>query len=145
MDNHKTKIQQKSKLTLKCHKCGEKSTFHVVGALTCGKCGSVFTYKCLACDYEFQIGEEALFCSKCGWFICPRCGSCGCFIKIMLTVFKKIKEAVKMEERLKVYGLTSRKTINSCKKREKLIITHFFHSRILKRKVEKHKIRDFNG
>jgi len=35
------------------------------------------TVYCFSCGEEFEV-EKTETCPKCGWFICPHCGACGC-------------------------------------------------------------------
>ncbi|MEM2173106.1 MAG: hypothetical protein QXG39_08490 [Candidatus Aenigmatarchaeota archaeon] len=126
------RITPKSKLTLKCHKCGGRTNIKLSTPLTCVKCGHIFTYTCLVCDYEFSLGEEVSYCSKCGWFICPRCGSCGCYVKTLISAFRKIREAVRKEDGLRVYGLMPHFILEEEEDGE-IIIRHLFLRKILKR------------
>ena len=32
---------------------------------------------CFVCGEKFGV-EHSKVCPKCGWYICPHCGSCGC-------------------------------------------------------------------
>ena len=34
---------------------------------------------CFSCGFKFKV-EEAEICPKCGWYKCPKCGSCGCHL-----------------------------------------------------------------
>lgn len=116
----KVKVVPKTAITFTCSSCGERARFQILGGVSCPRCGKVYTFRCLVCGYEFKIGEEAEYCVRCGWLKCPRCGSCGCAVRRILGFIKKLRELVREEEGLRVFGLMSRKVI----KMEKIKVRH---------------------
>lgn len=124
---NKVIVTPKNKITFKCSRCGEKSSFHLTEPLTCKKCGKIYSYSCLVCEHEFIIGETVEFCPKCGWFICPKCGSCGCYVKNMIRLFRQIKDVIKRDDSLKSYGFASFTVLRKKKERRKLTVKHFFY------------------
>ncbi|MEM2367015.1 MAG: hypothetical protein QXQ50_02130 [Candidatus Bathyarchaeia archaeon] len=63
---------------IKCRDCGHVTQIETKQPLQCEKCKND-KWVCFACGSEFSM-KEAIFCSKCRWFICPNCGTCRCNI-----------------------------------------------------------------
>lgn len=138
--NHRVKVVMKKAITFTCSSCGNKTRFDLPTPLTCGHCGKIYTYTCLACGYEFQLGEHVEYCIKCGWFRCPKCGSCGCVIKKIIRAFKQLKEILKGEGEFSVFGLMSHSQLKGVEiMKEKYIVKGFFHSEVLEKEERRKK------
>lgn len=43
--------------------------------MICANCGQGFQFHCFRCGHNFEPETK---CNRCHWWICPKCGSCGC-------------------------------------------------------------------
>ncbi|MCS7133154.1 MAG: hypothetical protein NZ918_05520, partial [Aigarchaeota archaeon] len=129
------------------------SSFEIVGNLRCKKCGETFTYYCLLCNYKFQVNEHVEYCPKCGWFRCPQCNSCGCFVKALVEFWKSLKKTEFARENLKVRGFMSSASLDfgsgeggEDMGEKEVVVTHFFYTTTFnKRKRRKNGQRLFQG
>ncbi len=56
-----------------CYSCG----YRHYDSEKCPNCGFLVEYSCWNCQAEIIPALETK-CRKCGWYICPDCGACGC-------------------------------------------------------------------
>ena len=62
------------KLILKCKDCGKRYTVKTDKPMICPECKNSQWF-CHGCQTYFEPGE---LCLRCRWFVCPKCGACGC-------------------------------------------------------------------
>lgn len=67
----------RTKLVLRCKDCGTRYTVNTDKPMVCPECKNDKWY-CHNCHEYFEPKE---FCLRCRWFICPKCGACGCDYK----------------------------------------------------------------
>jgi hypothetical protein len=56
-----------------CYGCGYKFRDET----ECPNCGRSVIYECWDCKATIDP-EIEVKCRRCGWYICPECGKCGC-------------------------------------------------------------------
>lgn len=88
----------------KCYNCGKEFTL-TINEIRCDNCKKIVNFPCNNCKEWFSI-EGIKQCGFCGYYFCPKCGSCGkdCVKPSILIDIKEIIPGITEEQSIKLMG-----------------------------------------
>ena len=100
-NTQKEKPRFRTHLNLKCHSCGHRTKVRTE-RMVCELCGEGSFWICWKCHHKIdpETDRELTLCTKCRYFVCPDCGSCGCQLQEKMHPILHYKEVKSLHDML---------------------------------------------